>query len=558
MENDVSLADLLEKYMQERNLGDARLATLVNEMVQRPEFLHRSTVRNWRIGTSKTVKDWRQLVSIASALRLDEVAADQLLLVSGGGSIRDLRKTAKEDELDFFAAWPEKTAEQIAGQTIVADVEERVEPVTETPPVAAAGLPSSFRVAAISALTALAVIIALGFIWNRPATRVADPLPTATVEIVSISDNQGTEGVTAEPPEAHIPVADLESPIIIYEDDLSFGWGWQERSSMTEAEVQSNKVVYAGEFSLCVTIEEYGAFALSPSDPLPVTPDQHLEFQIHGTESVGRELEVFINNDTGPAGEDLIRLDLAGKYIEGGRVSASEWRAVSIPLRELGLDGELITTLTEIDIHAQHAGENPTFFLDDIRIVDAEHATEIVSEASMDSEEVLDKRVIFTDKMHPLWSWSDSSWNATIDGMNSEHAFSDESASDEFAIKVELNEFGGIAFFTHPPIAVEPDLWIEFQILGAEPGGQQLVFFVDNDFDFDNGSSDRLQVNNSAYIDGGGDIDGATWRQVRVPLADLEIDGDAVKEVSLIMIHSNIQGETPTFWLDDVRVVSGL
>jgi len=406
-------------------------STLANDAIRRPDYIHRSTIRNWRTGTSKTVKDWRQLVAISSALRLDEEAATQLLLTGGCASIRDLRATARDDEKHLFALWPEKSKPVVTAEkpnvalatehSAALDTEmaaQETEPARATSP-----FPLSFRIAAISALTGLLLIVALGFILNRPTeepTPPTDPdLAEATeaeaTETESTASSDSSDDASADessPDESsaddvsHIDTVDPDTPIItIYDDSLRNGWGWQEGSSNTEAKVQSSEIVYAGEFALCTTIMEYGALALRPIEPLPVTPDHHIEFQIHGTDSISGDLVFFVNNEEGPEGHTLTTIDLAGKYIEGGRVDETSWRAVSIPLRDVGFDGEIVTTLTEINIHSAYAGEVPTIFLDDIQIVDAAHARKINNPAD-------GRYIVYRDKMHPLWSWSDSSWNA--------------------------------------------------------------------------------------------------------------------------------------------------
>jgi len=40
-------------------MGDAKLARLINEYVEEPHFIHRSTIRNWSTGASKGVQNWR-------------------------------------------------------------------------------------------------------------------------------------------------------------------------------------------------------------------------------------------------------------------------------------------------------------------------------------------------------------------------------------------------------------------------------------------------------------------------------------------------------------------
>lgn len=105
-----SLANQLEQAMKAARMGDARLASLVNDTVGNPQFLHRSTIRNWRTGISKSVKDWRQLTAIAAVLHLDETATNHLLKSGNCPSLKVLRSITVEDDKQFLAQWKEQLA----------------------------------------------------------------------------------------------------------------------------------------------------------------------------------------------------------------------------------------------------------------------------------------------------------------------------------------------------------------------------------------------------------------------------------------------------------------
>ncbi len=77
-----SLADLLSEYMKRAHIGDQRLANLVNDLVGW-NLLNRSTIRNWREGTSRSVQDWRQIAAIAAVLKLEGWEANLLLAAAG-------------------------------------------------------------------------------------------------------------------------------------------------------------------------------------------------------------------------------------------------------------------------------------------------------------------------------------------------------------------------------------------------------------------------------------------------------------------------------------------
>ncbi|MCO5185886.1 MAG: tetratricopeptide repeat protein [Anaerolineae bacterium] len=91
------LAETLSRFMQRANLGDMKLASNVNALgVTR---IHRSTIRNWRIGTSKRAQSCDQIVAIATVLHLNEEDADTLLAAAGHPSIAQLRLRQQPEQL---------------------------------------------------------------------------------------------------------------------------------------------------------------------------------------------------------------------------------------------------------------------------------------------------------------------------------------------------------------------------------------------------------------------------------------------------------------------------
>lgn len=93
MADDKQLADLLSKHMRRAGLGDARLSNLANALAGW-NLLNRSTIRNWREGTSRSVQEWRQLAAIAAVLNLEEWEANRLLAAAGLPTLAALRLTA--------------------------------------------------------------------------------------------------------------------------------------------------------------------------------------------------------------------------------------------------------------------------------------------------------------------------------------------------------------------------------------------------------------------------------------------------------------------------------
>ncbi len=117
-----TLADLLDSHMKKAAVGDARLAKMVNTIAENNHFINRSTIRNWRDGSSKKANNPRQLVTIAVALRLDEIEANALLESGGCTSITALKAAGKEADQTLLSFWTQASA-----QEPIPNLESRVE-----------------------------------------------------------------------------------------------------------------------------------------------------------------------------------------------------------------------------------------------------------------------------------------------------------------------------------------------------------------------------------------------------------------------------------------------
>jgi len=105
MTSQTEFASQLDAHMKRAAIGDARLAKQVNSITENPYFIHRSTLRNWRTGTSQKVNNWRQLATVAVALGLNEEEATRLLESAGCPSIQSLTATAPDDDQSLLAYW---------------------------------------------------------------------------------------------------------------------------------------------------------------------------------------------------------------------------------------------------------------------------------------------------------------------------------------------------------------------------------------------------------------------------------------------------------------------
>lgn len=114
------MAGLLSALKHDQRVGDKRLADLANDYAGVP-LLHRSTIRNWSVGTSTTARNWQQIAAIAAALRLDEETASTLLLAASCEPIIDLRANAIDDDAHMLRYWPAEVPSPVEPSTDSAD-----------------------------------------------------------------------------------------------------------------------------------------------------------------------------------------------------------------------------------------------------------------------------------------------------------------------------------------------------------------------------------------------------------------------------------------------------
>jgi len=119
MEVQEDLASLLDHYMKRESVGDARLATRVNSIADNAFFIHRSTIRNWRNGSSRKTNNWRQLVTVSAALNLNEAETNKLLEIGGCPRLSALSASARDSDHRLFKHWVNEPALDIGADTEV-------------------------------------------------------------------------------------------------------------------------------------------------------------------------------------------------------------------------------------------------------------------------------------------------------------------------------------------------------------------------------------------------------------------------------------------------------
>ncbi|MFQ5851998.1 MAG: tetratricopeptide repeat protein [Candidatus Binatia bacterium] len=103
------LADLLGRYMDREEVTDGQLAKRVRRWGNDPKDLnlHRSSVRNWREGISRSVRNWKQVIGMSVGLKLNQEETSRLLQAAGHPPIEDLWRTyaGNEDDHELLSRW---------------------------------------------------------------------------------------------------------------------------------------------------------------------------------------------------------------------------------------------------------------------------------------------------------------------------------------------------------------------------------------------------------------------------------------------------------------------
>lgn len=100
------LGTLLNSYMERQGWGDLRLATKANKAAGLPKLeLSRSTIRNWRAGTTQGVQHWQGLLAVGMALKLNAGEIQELLSVAGLPDLQTLYKQMTGADKRFFTPW---------------------------------------------------------------------------------------------------------------------------------------------------------------------------------------------------------------------------------------------------------------------------------------------------------------------------------------------------------------------------------------------------------------------------------------------------------------------
>ncbi|MBL7941646.1 MAG: hypothetical protein JNM00_02715, partial [Flavobacteriales bacterium] len=132
--------------------------------------------------------------------------------------------------------------------------------------------------------------------------------------------------------------------MVVYDDELSFGWRpWFEEDATTFPDFQ-NPDAYSGQFSIRVAYSEYIGLWLVYDPYLKLSKYKWLEFQIKvGNPEPKHLFAVFEDWTTGMNIGSRMALVNDARYIEGGGYQPGVWQRVRIPLIDLGLTDQYST-----------------------------------------------------------------------------------------------------------------------------------------------------------------------------------------------------------------------
>jgi hypothetical protein len=138
--------------------------------------------------------------------------------------------------------------------------------------------------------------------------------------------------------------------------------------------------------------------------------------------------------------------------------------------------------------------------------------------------------------------WEDWSWLA-------DHNLSaaDLVHNGSSSLRARLDPWGAVSF-GHPAFPSYPYYFLEFYVHGSGEGEPLLLVYF---HDREGKSLVRAAVDDTRYMEEGG-IEAGRWKHVCIPLADLGARG---KILSRLSIQDRSGRGTPTFWVDDLRIV---
>jgi hypothetical protein len=145
--------------------------------------------------------------------------------------------------------------------------------------------------------------------------------------------------------------------------------------------------------------------------------------------------------------------------------------------------------------------------------------------------------LVYTDARAAGWeNWS---WDATIDLSTPDPVY-----SGSFAISMTAQAWGALSLH-YDDLDTSPYTWLQFHVRKTSTE-QQLRVYVNDENDVE-----RRYLSECLYT-GGQAIAPQTWIRVRIPLADLDAEGQVIRRISI----KNFADHPSSFWIDEMRWVA--
>jgi hypothetical protein len=291
---------------------------------------------------------------------------------------------------------------------------------------------------------------------------------------------------------------------IVYDDALASGWeSW---SWSVDLDVASSSPVHSGNASLAVTYTGgWGALFLHSEQPLSSSEIESMVFYLHGGSSGGQQLSVTLMSGGDSVG-DAFELE----------ATAGAWTEVTISMADLGSPG----SFDGIAWQDATGGSQPTFYLDEISLVEADVAP------------TPDSIVVYDDALASGWqSWS---WSVDLDLASSSPV---HSGSASLAVTY-TGGWGALFLHSAQRLSSSELESLVFHLHGGSSGGQQLSVTLMSGGD---------SVGNAFELE----VSAGAWTEVTISMADLgspgSFDGIAWQDAT--------GGSQPTYYLDDIALI---
>ncbi len=147
----------------------------------------------------------------------------------------------------------------------------------------------------------------------------------------------------------------LRFDFTFYDDELASGW--QDNSWNTTRDFNNSEPVHSGLASIAITYTAgWGGLLLHNDSALPVVDYTAIRFWVHGGSTGGQSVNFHVKD----GGESYLFI-----------VQANTWVQVTVPLAALGNP----TTLSDLFWQDNSGGSQPTFYLDDISLIETSLGT---------------------------------------------------------------------------------------------------------------------------------------------------------------------------------------